>query len=141
MVGLDQCGADGDEEERNQNKYDEWGDHFDGGLGGLLFGALAAGGAQGIGMNTESLRDAGAEAVGLDESADEGADVIDTGAVDKIAQGFGAGFAGAHFKVDEMEFVAEIGMSVVKILADAHESLIEGESGFDADDGEIESVG
>ena len=116
-------------------------DHFDGGLGGLLFGALAAGGAQGIGMNTESLGDAGAEAVGLDERADEGANVIDSGAVDEIAQGFGAGFAGAHFEVDEMEFVAEIGVGVVEILADAHQGLIEGESGFDADDGEIESVG
>ena len=91
-------------------------------------------------MNAESLRDAGAEAVGLDESADQGADVIDAGAIDEIAQGFGAGFAGAHFEVDQMEFVAEIGMSVVKILTDTHESLIEGESGFDADDGEIESV-
>ena len=140
MVGLDECRADGDEEERNQNKNDEWGDHFDGSLGGLLFGALAAGGAQGIGMNAESLRDAGAEAVGLDEGADQGADVIDTGAVDEIAESFGARLAGAHFEVDEMEFVAEIGMGVMEILADAHESLIEGESGFDADDGEIKSI-
>jgi hypothetical protein len=141
MVGLDQCWSNGDEEERNQNKYDERGDHFNGGLGGLLFGALAAGGAQGIGMNAESLSDAGAEAVGLNESADQGADVIDTGAINQIAQGLGPGFAGTHFEVDQMEFVAEIGMSVVEILADAHERLIEGESGFDADDGEVESVG
>ena len=40
-----------------------------------------------------------------------------------------------------MKFVAEIGMSVVQILADAHEGLVESESGFDANDGEIESVG
>ena len=92
-------------------------------------------------MNAESLSDAGAEAVGLDESADQRTDVIDSGAIDKVAQGFGAGLAGAHFEINQMEFVAEIRMGVVEIFADTHESLIEGESGFDADDGEIQSVG
>ena len=141
VVGLNQCRTNGDEEERDQNENDEGRDHLDGGFGGLLFGALAAGGAQGIGVNAQGLGDAGAEAVGLDERADQGANVIDAGAVDEIAQGFGAGLAGAHFEVDEMEFVAEIGMGVMQIFADAHQGLIEGESGFDADDGEIESIG
>jgi hypothetical protein len=92
-------------------------------------------------MHAQSLSDAGAEAVGLNESADEGANVIDAGALDQIAQSFGAGLAGAHLEVDQMKFVAEIGMGVVQILADAHQGLIESESGFDANHGEVESVG
>jgi hypothetical protein len=40
-----------------------------------------------------------------------------------------------------MEFIAEIGMGVVQIDADAQKGLIKGETGFHANDGEIESVG
>lgn len=45
VICLNQCWTHGDEEERNQNENDEGRDHLDGSFGGLLFGALAAGGA------------------------------------------------------------------------------------------------
>src|SRR5208282_5864237 len=70
-----------------------------------------------IRMNAQGLGDAGAKAVSLDEGADERANVIDAGAIDQVAQSFGAGLAGAH------------------------QRLVEGKAGFDANDGEIESVG
>src|ERR1039458_1522970 len=84
-------------------------------------------------MNAQGLGDAGAEAVGLNESADEGTNVIDSSAIDEIAQSFGAGLAGAHLEVDQMELVAEVGMGVVQILADAHEGEIESVRESDAD--------
>ena len=40
-----------------------------------------------------------------------------------------------------MEFIAQVGVSVMQILTHAHQGLIEGQAGFDADDGEVESVG
>jgi len=40
-----------------------------------------------------------------------------------------------------MEFGAQFGMGVAEVVADAHHGLVEGESGFDADDGEVEPVG
>ena len=91
-------------------------------------------------MNAQSLGDAGTEAVGLDESADQGANVIDAGAVDHVAQSFGPGLAGAHLEVDQVKFIAEVGMGVVQILADAHQGLVQGQAGFDANDGEVERV-
>ena len=133
--------TDRDKNNRRQNKDDQWGNHLDGGLCSLFFGALPAFRAEGVGMHAESLGDAGAEAVGLNQCTNQGADVVNTGALDQIAERFGAGFAGAHLEIDEMEFVAEIGMSVMQILSDAHEGLIECEAGFDANDGEIEGVG
>jgi hypothetical protein len=78
---LDYGGAYGYEDQRGHYEEDEGDDHFYGGFGGLLFGALAALGAQGIGVDAQGLGDAGSEAVGLDEGSDEGADVVDSGAV------------------------------------------------------------
>jgi hypothetical protein len=58
----------------------------------------------------------------------------------QIAHGFGAGFAGAHFEVDEAELLTKFGVGVVKILGDAHERLIETETGFNAYYGEIKGI-
>ena len=92
-------------------------------------------------MHAQSLRNAGAEAIGLDQSGDQGANIIDAGAIDEIAQGFGARFAGAHFEVDQVEFVAEVGMSVMQVFSDAHQGLIKGEAGLHANYGEVECIG
>src|SRR5260370_39133576 len=118
-IGLNERRTNRDGEKRHQNEQNEGRYHLNGGLGGLLFGAMAAGSTQRVRVNPQSLSDAGAEAIGLDESAHQRANVIHTGAVDQIAQGFCAGLAGAHLEVHEMEFVAEVGMGVVQIFADA----------------------
>ena len=138
---LDYGGADGDEDQRGHHEEDERDDHFYGGLGGLFFGALAAFGAQGIGVDAQGLSDAGSEAIGLNQGADQGADVVDAGALGEIAQSFDARLAGAGFEIEEMEFGAQFGMRVAEVVADAHHGLIERQSGFDADYGEIECVG
>jgi hypothetical protein len=65
------------------------------------------------------LSDAGAEAIGLNQGSDEGANVVDAGAVHKISQSLDARLAGAHFEIDQVKFVAEIGMGVVEILANS----------------------
>ena len=91
-------------------------------------------------MHAEGLGDAGAEAVCLNQCTNKRADVVNTGAIDKIAQSFSTGLAGAHLEVDQMKFVAEIGMGVVQILTYAHQSLVERQTCFNADDGEIEGI-
>ena len=138
---LDDRRADRDKNNRRQNKYHQWGDHLDGGLCSLFFGPLPAFRAEGVGMHAQGLGDAGAEAIGLNQCTNQGTDVVNPGSVDQVAEGFGAGLAGAHLEVDQMEFIAEIGMGVVQILAHAHQGLVEGESGFDADDGQVEGIG
>jgi hypothetical protein len=138
---FDDGGSDGDEDDRRQNKKHEGGNHFDRSFGGLLFGALPALSAEGIGVYAQSLSDAGAETIGLDECTHKRANVIDTGALDEVAEGLGARLAGAHLEVDEMKFIAEIGVGVVQILADPHQSLVERESGLHANDGEVEGIG
>src|SRR5215467_7382798 len=132
--------ADRNKDDGRQNKNNQRGNHLDRGLGGLLLGTLSTFGAEGIGMHAKSLRDARSKTVSLYECTNEGADVVNSGALNQVAESFGAGFAGAHFQVDEVKLVAEVGMSVVKILANAHQSLIESEPGLDADDGEVKRV-
>jgi hypothetical protein len=107
----------------------------------LFFGALPAFRAEGIRMHAESLSDAGTEAIGLNECTHKSANVVNTGALDEVAEGLDAGLAGAHLKIHEMEFVAEVRVRVVEILAYAHQGLIESESGLDADDGKVKGVG
>ena len=91
----------------------------------MFFGALAALGAQGIGMHAQGLGHAGSEAVGLNQSSDEGANVIDAGALGEIAEGFDARLAGAGLEVEEMEFGAQFGVRVLQVIAHAHQGLIE----------------
>ena len=92
-------------------------------------------------MHAESLGHAGAEAIGLNQCTNKGSDVVNTGAFHQIAESFSARFAGTHLQVDKVELIAKIRMSMVEILADAHEGLIEGQAGLDADDSEIERIG
>src|ERR1035437_4777626 len=99
--------ADRDYQQGRHHKQHQGNDHFDGSLGGLFFGALAAFGAQGIGMDAQGLGHAGAEAIGLNQSADQGANVVDSGALGQIAEGLDARFTGASFEVEEMELGAQ----------------------------------
>ena len=92
-------------------------------------------------MHAEGLSDAGAEAICLNQCTNQRADVVNSGAIDQVAEGFRAGLAGAHLEIDEMKLIAEVGMGVVQILADAHQSLVERQAGFDANDGEVEGIG
>src|SRR5580692_2476407 len=92
-------------------------------------------------MYAQSLGNAGAEAVGLDERAHERANVVDASAVDEIAQGFGTRLSGAHFEIDQVKFIAQVGMGVMQVFANAHQRLVQRQSGFDANYGEIKSVG
>ena len=138
---LDDGRADRDKNNRGQNKYYQWGNHLDGGLCRLFFGPLPAFRAEGIGMHPESLGDAGAEAISLNQCTHKRADVVNPGAIDQIAESLGPGLAGAHLEVYQVEFFAEIGMGMVQILADAHQGLVEGEAGLNANDGEVEGVG
>ena len=73
--------SNGHENQGRHHEQHQGNDHFDSGLGGLLFGALAAFGAQRFGMHAQGLGHAGSEAVGLDQGADERAQVIDAGAL------------------------------------------------------------
>ena len=58
----------------------------------------------------------------------------------RLRKSFGARFAGAHFQVDQVELIAQIGMGVPQVFAHAHQGLIERQTDFDADDGEVERV-
>src|SRR5579872_241070 len=132
--------ADRDENNRRQNKNHQRGNHLDRGFCSLLFGALPALRAEGIGMHAEGLGDACAKAVGLNQCTHKRTNVVNPCTLHQIAQGFGARLAGAHFEIHEMEFVTQIGMRVMKILADAHQRLVESESSFYAYDGQIKGV-
>ena len=141
VIGLNKCRTNGDEEEGHQNEHNKGRDHLDGGFGGLLFGALTPSSPQRIRVNAQGLSHAGAETIGLNECADQGANVIHASAVDEIAQGFGPGLAGAHLEIDQMKFVAEVGISVMQLFTDAHQCLVEGKASFHANDCQIERVG
>ena len=138
---LDYSGPYGDKDQRGHHEQDQRDDHLDRGFGGLLFGALASFGAQGIGVNAKGLGHAGSEAVGLDQGSDERANIFHAGAGGQIAKRFDARLAGAGFEVEEVELGGKLGVSVLQIFADAIEGLVEGQSGFDADDGEVERIG
>jgi len=131
----------GDENQRGHDKEDEGDNHFDGRLGGLFFGALAAFGAQGIGMDAQGLGDAGSEAIGLNQGCDERANVVDASALGQIAERLDARFSGASFEVKEMEFTAQFRVGVAEILADSHHGLIERQARFHANHRQIQGVG
>src|SRR5882762_7072631 len=137
---LDDRGTDSHEDDGRQNEHHQGRNHFNRRFRSLLFGALAALGAERIGVHAERLGNAGTEAVGLDESGDQGANIVNAGADHQIAEGLGARLSGTHLKIDQMKLVAKIGVGIMQIAPDAHHGLIEGESGFDAYHGEIEGV-
>src|SRR5580658_9525013 len=125
--------AYGDENQGGHHEQDQGNDHFYGRLGGLFFGALAALRAQGIGMHAQGLRHAGSEAVSLNQGCDQGADVVDAGALGQSAQRFHARFSGARFQIEEMEFTAQFRVRGAQILAYPHHRLVERQSRFDAE--------
>jgi hypothetical protein len=104
--------AYGDENQGGHYEQDEGDNHFDGRFSGLFFGALAALGAQGIGMHAQGLGNAGSEAVGLNQGCYQRANVIYSGALGQIAERLDARFSGASFEVEEMEFSAQFGVGV-----------------------------
>ena len=67
--------------------------------------------------------------------------IVNSGALHQIAQSLGSRLAGSHLQVYQMELVAQFGMGVMQVLAHAHHGLIEGQSSFDADHGEIQGIG
>jgi hypothetical protein len=138
---LDDSRTNRDENNRRQDKDHKRGNHLNRGFGCLLFGALPAFRAEGVGMHAEGLGHAGAEAVCLNQCTNQRADIVNACSLHQIPESLGAGLASSHLEVHEMEFIAEIGVGMVKILTDAHERLIEGESGLNADYGKVESIG
>src|ERR1700736_4375344 len=137
---LNDRGTDSHEDDGRQNEHHQGRNHFNRSFRSLLFGALAALGAERIGVHAERLGNAGTEAVGLDESGDQGTNIVNAGADHQIAEGLGARLSGTHLKIDQMKLVAKIGVGMMQIAADAHHGLIEGKSGFDAYHCEIEGV-
>src|ERR1700685_523369 len=103
--------TDGDENQGGHHKKDEGNDHFNSSVGGLFFGALSAFGAQRVGMNTQGLRNTGPETVGLNERSDQRTNVVNAGALGEIAKRFDARLSGSGFKIEEMKFTAQLGMS------------------------------
>ena len=59
----------------------------------------------------------------------------------EFAKSLGAGFADAHFQINDLQFVAELGMNDTQLIGDAEQSLVNAEADFDADDEEVEAIG
>src|SRR5882762_1731107 len=70
-IYLDEARTEDDKKQRNEDEDHQRRDQFDRRFGGLFFSALAPLGAQGIGVHAQGLGDAGAEAVGLNQHADQ----------------------------------------------------------------------
>src|SRR3977135_2763955 len=87
---LNNRGTDSHEDDGRQNEHYQGRDHLNRSFRSLFFGALAAFGAERVGVHAERLGDAGTEAVGLDESGDQGANIVNTVADHTIAEGLGA---------------------------------------------------
>ncbi len=85
-------------------------------FGGLLFGHLAGLNPHEVGVRAQALGDACTEAVGLDEHGDQLLEVVDTGALGEVAQGFHAAFTGLQFEVDEAELFADLRMGMFQLL-------------------------
>src|ERR1700730_15328847 len=120
--------TDRHENDRRQNKYHQRGNHLDGSLCSLFFGPLPAFRAEGVGMHSESLGDAGAEAICLNQCTNKGADVVNSGAIDQVAQGLGAGRASPHLKIHQVEVIAQIDMGMMEVLPNPHQSLVKGQT-------------
>jgi len=137
---LDDGRADRDKDDRRQNKQYEGRDHLDGCFSGLFFGPLPAFRAEGVGMHPEGLGDAGAEAVGLNQSTNKRADVVNARAIYQISESFCTRLSGTHLQIDQVKLIAEIRMGMMQVLADAQHGLIKSEAGLYADDGQVQGV-
>jgi hypothetical protein len=101
----------GDENQGGHHKKDQGNNHFNSSLGSLFFGALSAFGTQRVGMNTQGLGNTGSETVGLNKRSDQRTNVVNASPLGKIAKRFDARFSGPGFKIEEMKFTAQLGMS------------------------------
>jgi len=59
-------------------------------------------------------------------------DILNPRAVGQITESLGTGFTGPHLQIHQVKLIAEIGVSMVQILAYARQSLVEGETSLDA---------
>src|SRR5260370_8355948 len=82
---LNDRGTDGHEDDGRQNEHHQGRDHFNRSFRGLLLGALAALGAERVGVHAKRLGNAGPEPVGLDESGDQGTTIVNPGPAPPIA--------------------------------------------------------
>ena len=65
---------------------------------------------------------------------------VNAGALYQITQSLSSRLAGSHFQIYQMELIAKFRMGVMQVGANTHQCLIKGQSGFDADDGEIQGI-
>jgi hypothetical protein len=115
--------------------------HLGARLGRRFFGALAALGAQRLGVDAQRLRHARSELVGLDQHRDERRDVVDSGPPGEVVQRLATGGAGPELEVDESELIAQVLVSERQLFGHALKGLIEPKARFHAHDEQIERIG
>src|SRR3989442_4714870 len=113
-------------------------DHLDAGLGGGLFRALPALGAERLRVHAQRLRHAHAELIGLYEHRHQRDHVLDASTLAQIAQRFGPRLAGTQLQVDEPELIRKIGMRERELVAHPLNRGVETEALFDAHDEQVE---
>src|SRR5688572_3985729 len=106
-----------------------------------LFGALPSFRTQTIGVHAHGARDRGAEAIGLNQHADQAVQIFDARTIGEIAQRFAAIAADANLEVCEFKFFTDVGVNVFQFFADFQHRRVETEARFHGDDHQVECIG
>ena len=141
MQHAQHAGHQRDHEQHRQDEDHDREQHLDSGFADGGFGAETAARAERIGVDFQRLRQAGAEALALDDHRGERLDVFDAGAADQLLEGLAALLPGAHLHDYRIEFVREFGIDVLHFFADAKHGLIEREAGAEHDAEQIDGIG
>ena len=109
-------------------------------LCGLFFNLLNAFCAQCIRVNAKRLADAGSELLGLHQHRNQVANHVYIGAFRQMLPGIRTRTAGALFERNNSKLIAQRRLRFAQLLRRARRSLIQAESGLDADHQQIKNI-
>jgi hypothetical protein len=137
---VDHYRANGNDEQRRKDEKEYRKHELDAQLRRFFFRLLPALGAQVFGMDPQTLSDAGAEAIRLNQNRSKFLHVRNAGALRKGAQTIRPPLTRPHLETDHPQLIADFGKSGREFFCDLHDRLIQPKPGFYGDGQKIESI-
>src|ERR1035438_10270583 len=129
------------DEDRGENEKNQGKDQFNGGLRRQFLRLLPPLRTQCVRIDSQSLCNARAEGVRLNQRGGQRAGAVDVDPVGEILQSLFAGTARLLLQVDQQKLVANFGLACLQFPPYAVEHLVQAKAGLRADHHQVERLG
>jgi hypothetical protein len=113
---------------------------LDGDLCRSFLGSLSPLGPRHVRVGAKGIRDTRTEAIRLHQHCNQTSHVLDLRSCSKVLERFDARLSGSALDVDQMQLLGERRMGDTEFLGALENGLVDSQSGFQADNQEIERV-